>query len=255
MGRALAEHVLGQEANCKLVVAIERPESPLIGVDIGEFLGRNAIKVPVTADLEAVISEADVLIDFTTPEATVEHASICANLGIAMVIGTTGLNTGQQAHLAKITDRIAICQASNFSIGVNLGFQLVEVAALAMGDSVDVEIIEAHHRHKVDSPSGTALSLGRIVSTALDRDFDELAVYGRQGQTGARKKSTIGFNAVRAGDIVGEHTVIFAGEGERLEITHKASSRMAFVSGAVRAASWVVGQPAGHYDMQDVLGS
>ena len=255
MGRALAEFILGENSDCKLVAAVERPESSLIGVDVGEFLGGEPIKVAVTADLEAVISQADVLIDFTVPQATVKYASICANMGIPMVVGTTGFSNGQQAHLARIANIIAICQASNFSMGVNLGFQLVETAARAIGESVDIEIIEAHHRDKVDSPSGTALSLGRIVSSALGSDFDKVAVFGRQGQTGSRSRSTIGFSTVRAGDIVGEHTVIFAGEGERLEITHKASSRMAFASGAVLAACWVAGKPAGHYDMRDVLGS
>jgi len=171
-----------------------------------------------------------------------------------MVVGTTGLTSAQSEELNSAADTIALCRASNFSTGVNLAFKLLAQAATVLGDEVDIEIVEAHHRHKVDAPSGTALSMGEVVAKALDRNLEQVAVYGREGQTGARDRSTIGFATIRAGDVVGDHTVIFAAEGERLEISHKASSRMAFARGAVRAAQWLAGKDAGCYDMQDVLG-
>lgn len=196
----------------------------------------------------------DVLIDFTVPAATAGNAAVCAQHGKKIVIGTTGFDPVQKASVLAAAEQTALCMASNFSTGVNLCFKLLDMAARVLGDEVDIEICEAHHRHKVDAPSGTALSMGQVVADALDRDLASVAVYGRQGQTGARKDDTIGFATIRAGDIVGDHTVIFAADGERVEISHKASSRMSFARGAVRAAAWVAGKPSGLFDMQDVLG-
>jgi 4-hydroxy-tetrahydrodipicolinate reductase len=195
-----------------------------------------------------------VLVDFTVPDATVANAALCAKAGKTIVIGTTGFTPEQDAELVKASHSIALCKASNYSVGVNLCFQLLDTAARVLGDDSDIEIYEAHHRHKVDAPSGTALSMGEVVAGALGRNLSDVAVYGREGHTGPRDRNTIGFATVRAGDIVGDHTVTFAAEGERVEITHKASSRMSFARGAVRAAAWLVAQPAGQYDMQDVLG-
>jgi 4-hydroxy-tetrahydrodipicolinate reductase len=194
-----------------------------------------------------------VLVDFSSPAATIEHIKACAANDTAIVIGTTGFTAEQDAVIKQSSAQIAICKASNFSTGVNLCFKLLDIAARVLGDDVDIEVIEAHHRHKVDAPSGTALSMGGVVANALGRDLAEVAVYGREGQTGARERDTIGFATVRAGDIVGDHTVMFAADGERVEITHKASSRMSFARGALRAARWVTEKPAGMYDMQDVL--
>jgi 4-hydroxy-tetrahydrodipicolinate reductase len=208
----------------------------------------------VAGELADVIEQIDVLIDFTVPAATLAGMAQCAGRNVAMVIGTTGFTPAQQQDIQRASARVAICKASNFSTGVNLCFQLLDMAARVLGDEVDIEVYEAHHRHKIDAPSGTALSMGQVVANALGRDLDKVAVYGRQGQTGARSRETIGFATVRAGDIVGDHTVTFAAEGERVEITHKASSRMAFARGAVRAAGWLAGREAGLYDMQDVLG-
>ena len=192
--------------------------------------------------------------DSTGPAATVANAAEGARNKVAMVIGTTGFTPEQQAEIDRAATQVAVCQASNFSTGVNLCFQLLDMAARVLGDDVDIEGYEAHHRHKIDAPSGTALSMGRVVADALGRDLDKVAVYGAEGQTGARERETIGFATVRAGDIVGDHTVTFAADGERVEITHKASSRMSFARGAVRAAGWLAAQTAGLYDMQDVLG-
>ena len=253
MGRMLAEAIHTSETPCALTVAIERPESSLLGADMGEVLGGDATGVTITADLAAVVDQLDVLIDFTVPEATLAQAAVCAAHGLPMVTGTTGFTDDQAEALTGSTLGIAVCQSSNFSPGVNLTFRLAEAAAKALGNTVDVEIVEAHHRHKIDAPSGTALTLGEVVADALDRDLSEVAVYGREGRTGARDRNTIGFNTIRAGDVVGDHTIIFAAEGERLEITHRASSRMAFAQGAVRAACWLLQQPVGRYSMRDVL--
>jgi len=195
-----------------------------------------------------------VLIDFTSPAATLAHAAACAASGRALVVGTTGLTAAQKAELAGAAARTPVLFAANMSVGVTLCLALLRQAAQVLGDDFDVEIIEAHHRHKVDAPSGTALRMGEVVAEALGRNLADCAVYGREGQTGARDRRTIGFATVRGGDIVGDHTVLFAGEGERIEITHKASSRLTFARGALRAAAWLAGQPAGLYDMQDVLG-
>ena len=193
------------------------------------------------------------LIDFTHPLATTDHVDFCARHGKKMVIGTTGCDTALEQKMAAAGSKIALVYAPNMSVGVNLCLELLQVAAAALGDSVDIEIIEAHHRHKVDAPSGTALKMGQVVADALGRNLDECAVYGRHGQTGARERKTIGFETIRAGDIVGEHTVLFADEGERVEITHKASDRMTFARGAIRACRWLEQQDAGLFSMRDVL--
>lgn len=253
MGKTLIEAV-AQAEGCELSAAIERPESSLIGADAGELAGLGKNGVTIVGDIADVVNDFDVLIDFTAPLATLNNASVCAGAGKGMVIGTTGFDDAQKTALANSVASIAVCQASNFSTGVNLCFTLLDMAAKVLGDDVDVEIYEAHHRHKVDAPSGTALSMGQVVADALGRDLSKVAVYGREGQTGARERETIGFATVRAGDIVGDHTVMFCADGERVEITHKASSRMSFARGAVRAAKWLSEQSAGQYDMQDVLG-
>ncbi|MEM6581721.1 MAG: 4-hydroxy-tetrahydrodipicolinate reductase [Pseudomonadota bacterium] len=254
MGRTLIEAIDLAQGELELGAAIEQPDSPFIGVDAGELAGLGRKNIAVVAKLDEVIAQIDVLIDFTVPLATLANVASASQAGVPMVIGTTGFTPEQQSQIDSASERIAICQASNFSTGVNLCFQLLDMAARVLGDDVDIEVYEAHHRHKIDAPSGTALSMGKVVANALDRELDDVAVYGRQGQIGARARPTIGFATVRAGDIVGDHTVTFAAEGERVEITHKASSRMSFARGAVRAASWAVGQSAGMYDMQDVLG-
>ena len=253
MGRMLVEAITDTEASCVLAAAVDRLGSSLVGTDMGQLLGSQALGVRVTDDLLSVVSAIDVLIDFTLPEATLAHAQVCAENGVPMVIGTTGLTDDQVERLHSITTELAVCRSSNFAPGVNLAFQLVEAATKALSDSVDIEIIEAHHRHKIDAPSGTALSLGEAVAGARGRDLSDVAVHAREGRTGTRPQNAIGFSSIRAGDIVGDHTVIFAGDGERLEITHRAVSRKAFARGAVNAACWVVQQPAGQYDMQDVL--
>jgi 4-hydroxy-tetrahydrodipicolinate reductase len=253
MGKALIEAILLTEG-AQLTAAIERPESSLVGVDAGELAGVGKNGVVVAASLASVSSQFEVLIDFSVPEATAVNAQFCAAHQKKMVIGTTGLNQEQTAQIVTAGNTSAICMASNFSTGVNLCFKLAELAAKVLGDETDIEIIEAHHRHKVDAPSGTALSLGESVAKAVGRTLADVAVYGREGQTGARNPETIGFATVRGGDIVGDHTVLFAGEGERVEITHKASSRLSFARGAVRAAKWLEQKDNGLFDMQDVLG-
>jgi 4-hydroxy-tetrahydrodipicolinate reductase len=237
----------------QLTAALERPDSSLIGVDAGELAGIGRNNVAVVASLETA-DTFDVLIDFSIPAVTAANAKFCAEHGKKMVIGTTGLNAEQLEQVQGASRSNALCMASNYATGVNLVFKLAELAASVLGDDVDIEISEAHHRHKIDAPSGTALSLGESVAGALGRDLKEVAVYGREGQTGARDRQTIGFATVRAGDIVGDHTVLFAAEGERVEITHKASSRTAFARGAVRAAKWLADKESGLFDMQDVLG-
>jgi 4-hydroxy-tetrahydrodipicolinate reductase len=253
MGRTLVE-AIGQVDGLTLAAALESPDSTLLGADAGELAGQGKNGVAVDASLESAIDKIDVLIDFSVPDATMANIALCAEHGIAMVIGTTGFTEEQQRDIEQAAARTPICKASNFSTGVNLCFKLLDMAARVLGDDVDIEVYEAHHRHKIDAPSGTALSMGQVVADALGRDLNKVAVYGREGQTGARERDTIGFATVRAGDIVGDHTVTFAADGERVEITHKASSRMSFARGAVRAAGWLVGRDAGLYDMQDVLG-
>lgn len=253
MGKTLIEAVTRAD-NAVLAAAIERPDSTLIGADAGELAGVGRLGVPLVGGIEEVLDQFDVLIDFTSPVATEKNAQACARVGNKIVIGTTGFSDAQKASVLAAADHTALCMASNFSTGVNLCFKLLEMAAQVLGDEVDIEIYEAHHRHKVDAPSGTALSMGEVVARSLNRDLKQVAVYGREGQTGARDGKTIGFATVRAGDIVGDHTVMFAAEGERVEITHKASSRMSFARGAVRAACWLADKDSGLYDMQDVLG-
>ena len=251
MGRTLIAAV--QQAGATLAAAIEQPDSSLIGSDAGELAGIGRLGVAVVGDLAEVVSQCDVVIDFTAPAATVRHLQLCEQAGCAMVIGTTGFDSVQKQRMLQASGLIPVVYAANYSVGVNVSLKLLELAARTFGDSVDIEIVEAHHRHKVDAPSGTALRMGEVVANALGRDLQEVAVYGREGQTGARDRKTIGFATVRAGDVVGDHTVLFAADGERLEITHKASSRMTFAKGAVRAALWLDGRAPGLYDMQDVL--
>lgn len=253
MGKTLIEAVQ-QNPGAGLTAAIDRPDSTLVGADAGELAALGRIGVPLSGDLAKVVDEFDVLIDFTHPSVTLKNLEVCRQAGKAMVIGTTGFTAEEKVLLAEAANQIPIVFAANFSVGVNLCLKLLDTAARVLGDEVDIEIIEAHHRHKVDAPSGTALRMGEVVAEALGRDLSKVAVYGREGQAGARERETIGFATVRAGDVVGDHTVLFAADGERVEITHKASSRMTFARGAVRAALWLDGQGAGLYDMQDVLG-
>jgi 4-hydroxy-tetrahydrodipicolinate reductase len=252
MGRVLVEAVKLQPGG-QLSGAIARAQSSVLGADAGELAGVGRLQVPVVGALDAVISTTDVLIDFTSPAATLAHAEQCAQAGKALVVGTTGFSAEEKAALLAYQTRIPLVIASNFSTGVNLCFKLLAIAAQVLGDEVDIEIVEAHHRHKVDSPSGTALSMGEVVAESLGRRLQDVALYGREGQIGPRPANTIGFATVRGGDVVGDHTVMFMADGERVEITHKASSRMAFARGAVRAAVWLHQQPPGLYDMQDVL--
>jgi 4-hydroxy-tetrahydrodipicolinate reductase len=252
MGRALVSAV-NETEGLVLGAATERQESQLIGLDAGELAGIGRLDVSLVVDLQTVVDDFDVVIDFTAPAATLAHLRVCREAGKSMVVGTTGLSEAEKQILREGAEDIAIVFAPNMSVGVNLSFKLVEMAAKVLGDEADVEIIEAHHRHKVDAPSGTALRLGEVVADTLGRDLSECAVYGREGKTGPRDGKTIGFETIRAGDVVGEHSVWFAMEGERIEIVHKASNRMNFARGAMRAAGWVIEQEKGLFDMQDVL--
>ncbi len=238
----------------RLTGAVEAPGNAFVGQDAGMLAGVGEIGIPVGDSLEAIGSGFDVLIDFTLADASTENIHVCRDAGKRAVVGTTGFSATQRARVAEYAEHIAIVLAPNMSVGVNVCFKLLDVAARALGDEVDVEIIEAHHRHKVDAPSGTAVRMGEVVARALGRDLADCAVYGREGHTGERDRRTIGFETVRAGDIVGEHTVMFAGTGERVEITHRASSRVNFAHGALRAVRWITGKAPGLYDMQDVLG-
>ncbi len=253
MGKTLIEAVQRADGVC-LSAAIDRADSSLIGADAGELAALGKLGVTLSGDLSAVLDQFDVLIDFTHPSVTLKNLEVCRQAGKAMVIGTTGFSSQEKQLLADAGKQIPIVFAANFSVGVNLCLKLLDTAARVLGDDVDIEIIEAHHRHKVDAPSGTALRMGEVVANALGRDLQKVAVYGREGQTGARARETIGFATVRAGDVVGDHTVLFAADGERVEITHKASSRMTFAKGAVRSALWLQLRQPGLYDMQDVLG-
>lgn len=238
----------------ELSAAVSRPESLAVGKDAGELAGISAAGVKVVDNLASVVDQFDVLIDFTRPDASMEYIDICRQAGKKIVIGTTGYSDAQKVQIAEAAKEVAIVLAPNMSVGVNLSLKLLEMAAKVMGDYTDIEVIEAHHRHKIDAPSGTALRMGEVVAAALGRDLKDCAIYGREGNTGERDRKTIGFSTIRAGDIVGEHTVMFADEGERVEITHKATSRMTFANGAVRAAVWLKDKQTGLYDMQDVLG-
>lgn len=253
MGQTLIKACLETEG-VELAAAIEHQDSPAIGKDAGEVAGLPRCGLIVGAKLSAVINTVDALIDFTRPVATLANLELCRKYGKYLIIGTTGFTAEQRSQIGQSASEVAVVMAPNFSIGVNLTLKILETAARVMGEYTDIEIIEAHHRHKVDAPSGTALRMGEVVAKTLGRDLKDCAVYGREGITGERDRTTIGFSTIRAGDIVGEHTVMFADEGERVEISHKASSRMTFAKGAVRAALWLQGRATGLFDMQDVLG-
>ncbi len=253
MGKSLITACGGTEG-VAVTAAVEQNGAPAVGADAGELAGLPRLGVAVKDALAETVGDFDLLIDFTRPQPTLDHLEICRRHGKRMVIGTTGFDVRQRSRVEEAAKEMPIVLAPNMSIGVNLSLKLLEMAAKVLGDDVDIEVIEAHHRHKVDAPSGTALRMGEVVAKALGRDLKECGVYERYGHTGERDRKTIGFSTIRAGDIVGEHTVMFAADGERLEIGHKASSRMTFANGAVRAALWLTGKPAGLYDMQDVLG-
>ena len=253
MGRALLEACQNSEQT-QLGVAIDRAGSSLVGTDAGEQAGLGVFNSKIVDDIQKATSDFDTLIDFTHPDVTMTNLEICRKAGKQIIIGTTGFTEEQKREITAASKDIAIVFAPNMSVGVNLSLKLLEMTAKVMGEDSDIEIIEAHHRHKVDAPSGTALRMGEVIADALGRDLNECAVYGRQGQTGERDRKTIGFETIRAGDIVGEHTVMFADIGERIEITHKASSRMTFANGAIRAAGWLAQHKTGLFDMQDVLG-
>ncbi|MEE9309482.1 MAG: 4-hydroxy-tetrahydrodipicolinate reductase [Cocleimonas sp.] len=252
MGKILIE-ACAESDNAKLTVATEHPESSLIGTDAGEVAGVGKSNVIIVSNLDDAANDFDVLIDFTRPAPTLNHLDWCTKNNKGMIIGTTGFSDDEKSQIDSAGKVIPIVFAANFSVGVTLSLKLLELTARVLGDSVDIEIIEAHHRHKVDAPSGTALKMGEVIAETLDRTLEENAVYCREGVTGERDRKDIGFQTIRAGDIVGEHTVMFADIGERIEITHKASSRMTFAKGAVRAAAWLGGQSPSVYDMQDVL--
>ncbi|MEX0732951.1 MAG: 4-hydroxy-tetrahydrodipicolinate reductase [Aquisalimonadaceae bacterium] len=252
MGRQLVETVV-KSPGLELAAAVDRPGSPFLGTDAGELAGVGKIGISVTDDLAAVLPDLDVLIDFTLPEATVDNAALCARHGVRMVIGTTGLSPDQRQVVEQTASEVGVVFAANYSVGVTMSLKLIDMAARALGDDFDVEVVETHHRHKIDAPSGTALRMGEVLAEALGRDLDACAVYGRQGRTGERDSRTIGFETIRGGDVVGDHTVMFLGLGERLEITHRAGSRMTFARGAVRSAAWVADRDPGLYDMEDVL--
>jgi 4-hydroxy-tetrahydrodipicolinate reductase len=252
MGQMLIEAIRGS-GDCQLAGAMDQPASPAIGNDAAAFLG-HASGVPVVADPAQAIARAQVLIDFTRPEGTMAHLAACRERKVNLVIGTTGFNDAQKAQIAAAARDIGIVMAPNMSVGVNVTLKLLEMAAKALATGYDIEIIEAHHRHKVDAPSGTALKMGEVVAGALGRDLKDCAVYAREGVTGERDPSTIGFATIRGGDIVGDHTVLFAGTGERIEITHRSSSRATYAQGSLRAVRFLAGRGAGLYDMFDVLG-
>ena len=253
MGKAILE-VCAETEGVVLGAAVENPASSQLGRDAGEIAGLGRNGVAIAGDIRDVLDDFDVWIDFTAPDATLRAVDACARAGKRMVIGTTGFSEAQKETIRAAAGGTAIVLSPNMSIGVNLCFRLTELAARAIGERTDIEIIEAHHRMKKDAPSGTAVRLGEILADALGRNLADCAVYGREGITGERDRKTIGFETIRAGDIVGEHTVMFASAGERVEITHKATSRKTFASGAVHAARWVSGAGKGLYDMQDVLG-
>ena len=252
MGRMLIEAIVNS-SDSTLAGALDIPSSPALGQDASAFLGKTS-GVVITSDLQQGLANADVLIDFTRPEGTMAHLAACRELGIKAVIGTTGFDAAQKAQIGAHAQHIGIMMAPNMSVGVNVVMRLLDVAARLLDEGYDIEIIEAHHRHKIDAPSGTALQMGEVVAAALGRDLKACAVYGREGVTGARDPSTIGFATVRGGDIVGDHTVMFAGPGERIEITHKSSTRVHYAEGALRAARFLAANGPGLYDMGDVLG-
>lgn len=252
MGQALIEALRASD-DCLLTGALDRQGSPALGADAAAFLGQRS-GVVVTADLDAGLHDAQVLIDFTRPEGTLAHLAACARLGVKAVVGTTGFDAAQKAAVQAFAARIALVLAPNMSVGVNVTFKLLELAARALASGYDVEIIEAHHRHKADAPSGTALEMGALIARAQGRELDACAVYGRHGLTGERAAQSIGFSSVRGGDLVGDHTALFAGTGERIEITHRAASRATYAQGSLRAVRFLAGQDQGLFDMFDVLG-
>ena len=252
MGQMLIDAVSAAD-DCVLSGALDIAASPAIGQDAGAFAGQTT-GVLITADIAQGLKNSRVLIDFTRPEGTMAHLAVCRANGVAMVIGTTGFTDSQKTEIAQAAKHIPIMMAPNMSVGVNVTLKLLEMAAKALATGYDIEIIEAHHRHKVDAPSGTALKMGEVIAGALGRDLKDCAVYAREGVTGERDPSSIGFATIRGGDIVGDHTVLFAGTGERIEITHKSSSRSTYAQGSLRAARFLAGQKSGLFDMFDVLG-
>lgn len=248
----LVEAVLAAE-DCRLAGALDIAGSPALGEDAAAFLGRTS-GVAITSDLRGGLGDAQVLIDFTRPEGTLAHLRLCRELGVRAVVGTTGFDAAAKAEIAACAEQVAIVLAPNMSVGVNVALRLIALAAGALGDDYDIEIVEAHHRHKVDAPSGTALQMGEVAAAARGRALADCAVYARQGHTGERTPGAIGFATLRGGDIVGDHSVLFVGTGERVEIRHQATSRANFAQGALRAARFVAGRPAGLYGMDDVLG-
>jgi 4-hydroxy-tetrahydrodipicolinate reductase len=252
MGQMLIDAIRASD-DCRLSGALDQTSSPAIGQDAGLFSGQPA-GVLITSDLRAGLADSQVLIDFTRPEGTLEHIKACRALGTALVIGTTGFTPAQKAEIEAAAKDIAIVMAPNMSVGVNVTLKLLEMAAKALSTGYDIEIIEAHHRHKVDAPSGTALKMGEVIADALGRNLKDCAVYAREGVTGERDPSSIGFATIRGGDIVGDHTVLFAGTGERIEISHKSSSRTTYAQGSLRAVRFLAGKQSGLFDMFDVLG-
>jgi 4-hydroxy-tetrahydrodipicolinate reductase len=253
MGRMLVS-AAGELDNINCTVAIEHPAHDALGSDAGTLAGVEPLGVAIEADLAGAVDRFDTMVVFSLPEPTIELLDICVTNGKAAVIGTTGFTPEQRAHIGACAASIPVVFAPNMSVGVNVMFKLIEIAASVLGDSADVEVIEAHHRHKVDAPSGTAVKMGEILAEALGRDLATDAVYGRHGAVGPRERKTIGFETIRGGDIVGDHTVLFAGEGERIELVHRSHTRANFAHGALRAAAWLQGRAPGLYDMGDVLG-
>jgi len=251
MGRMLIEAVLNAP-DCELAGALDISGNPALGMDAGAFLGRST-GVIITSDVAAGLAQAQVLIDFTRPEGTLAHLRVCQQLGVKMVIGTTGFGDADKAQLAQAAQSLAMVMAPNMSVGVNVTLRLLLMAAKALSTGYDIEVIEAHHRHKVDAPSGTALKMGEVIAEALGRDLKDCAVYAREGHTGERDPSSIGFATIRGGDIVGDHTVMFAGTGERVEITHRSGSRSNYAQGSLRAARYLADRSSGMFDMFDVL--
>jgi 4-hydroxy-tetrahydrodipicolinate reductase len=252
MGKMLIETVLATP-DAQLVGALDIAGSPSIGQDAGAMLGQKT-GVLITSNLKEGLVDAEYLIDFTRPEGTLEHLKVATELGVKMIIGTTGLDEAQKETLSQAGKKLALVFAPNMSVGVNATFKLLEVAAKILNEGYDIEVIEAHHKHKVDAPSGTALRMGEVIADALGKNLKDCAVYAREGHTGEREPGSIGFATIRGGDIVGDHTVLFAGEGERIEITHKSSSRLSYAQGSIRAARFLKDQSTGMFDMQDILG-
>ncbi len=252
MGKTLIETVLA-DPQAQLAAALDHESSPALGRDAGDFLGVET-GIRIGSDLDAALAVSDCLIDFTRPEGTLRHMDACARHRCALVIGTTGFDASGKARIAELAAAVPVVFAPNMAVGVNAVFKLLDVAARILNDGYDVEVIETHHRHKVDAPSGTALRMGEVVAKALGRNLEECAVYGREGHTGERPATQIGFSTIRGGDVVGDHTVLFAGTGERIEVTHKSASRESYAKGAIRAGKFMQGKTAGLFDMQDVLG-